>query len=56
MNADELPESDIAIVGMSGRFPGAPDADALWTRVRNGDDCLVDLDPVALLAAGLAVL
>ncbi|MSX88707.1 MAG: polyketide synthase, partial [Actinobacteria bacterium] len=53
MNADDLPESDIAIVGMSGRFPGAPDADALWTRVRNGDDCLVDLDPEALLAAGL---
>ena len=41
MSADDLPESDIAIVGMSGRFPGAPDADALWTRVRNGDDCLV---------------
>lgn len=53
MNADDLPESDIAIVGMSGRFPGAPDADALWTRVRNGDDCLVDLNPEALLAAGL---
>ena len=53
MNADELSESDIAIVGMAGRFPGAPDADALWTRVRNGDDCLVDLDPNELIAAGL---
>lgn len=53
MNADDLSESDIAIVGMSGRFPGAADADALWARVRNGDDCLVDLDPAELIAAGL---
>ena len=29
----ELAETDIAIVGMAGRFPGAPDADALWRRV-----------------------
>jgi acyl transferase domain-containing protein/thioesterase domain-containing protein len=53
VNPDELPESDIAIVGMSGRFPGAPDVDALWRRVRAGEDCLVDLDPAQLLAAGL---
>lgn len=46
-------ETDIAIVGMAGRFPGAPDADALWTRVVAGDDCLVDLDPDMLIAAGL---
>ena len=30
---------------MAGRFPGAPDVDALWRRVRDGEDCLVDLDP-----------
>ena len=46
-------EADIAIVGMAGRFPGAPDADALWTRVVAGDDCLVDLDPDMLIAAGV---
>jgi phthiocerol/phenolphthiocerol synthesis type-I polyketide synthase E len=36
--------TEIAIVGMAGRFPGAPDVDALWTRVARGDDCLDDLD------------
>jgi acyl transferase domain-containing protein len=45
--------SDIAIVGMAGRFPGAPDVDTLWQRVRAGEDCLVDLDPSELIAAGL---
>ncbi|WP_437971164.1 condensation domain-containing protein [Sorangium sp. So ce260] len=29
-------ESDIAIVGMAGRFPGAPSVDALWENVRRG--------------------
>ncbi|HEV8299000.1 MAG TPA: polyketide synthase, partial [Acidimicrobiales bacterium] len=53
MPAEGLSESDIAIVGMSGRFPGAPDVDALWRHVRDGEDCLVDLDPEALIAAGL---
>ncbi|WP_437320796.1 type I polyketide synthase [Sorangium sp. So ce385] len=28
--------SDIAIVGMAGRFPGAPSVDALWENVRRG--------------------
>jgi acyl transferase domain-containing protein/aryl carrier-like protein len=53
MQPEDLSESDIAIVGMAGRFPGAPDVDTLWRRVRNGDDCLVDLDPDDLIAAGL---
>ncbi|WP_437515457.1 type I polyketide synthase [Sorangium sp. So ce1099] len=29
-------DSDIAIVGMAGRFPGAPSVDALWQNVRRG--------------------
>ena len=40
----EAADTDIAIVGMAGRFPGAPDVDELWRRVAAGDDCLVDLD------------
>ncbi|HEY8357980.1 MAG TPA: amino acid adenylation domain-containing protein, partial [Ramlibacter sp.] len=32
--------TDIAIVGMSGRFPGAPDLDTLWQRLAAGDDCI----------------
>ena len=31
----------------------APDVDALWRRVAAGEDCLVDLDADALIAAGL---
>lgn len=52
-DSGEIDESAIAIVGMSGRFPGAPDVDQFWERVSNGDDCLVDLDPALLIEAGL---
>ncbi len=45
--------TDIAIVGMAGRFPGAPDVDALWELVRDGREGLVDLDDADLLAAGV---
>jgi acyl transferase domain-containing protein/thioesterase domain-containing protein/NAD(P)-dependent dehydrogenase (short-subunit alcohol dehydrogenase family)/acyl carrier protein len=46
-------ESDVAIVGMAGRFPGAPTIEALWERVRNGEDCLTDLTESDLRAAGV---
>jgi acyl transferase domain-containing protein/thioesterase domain-containing protein/acyl carrier protein len=49
----EPAESDIAIVGMAGRFPGAPTVDDLWRRVEAGEDCLVELSREALLAAGV---
>ncbi len=35
MNASEA-ESSIAIVGMAGRFPGAPDLDTFWANLRDG--------------------
>lgn len=50
---DEIAETDVAIVGMSGRFPGAPDPDALWRRVVAGDDCLIDLGRDEILAEGV---
>src|SRR5690606_10840601 len=53
MQPEVLSESDVAIVGMAGHFPGAPDVDALMPRVRDGEDCLVDLGPAELVAAGL---
>lgn len=31
-------ETDIAIVGMSGRFPGSEDLDALWSHLAQGDE------------------
>lgn len=30
----------IAVIGMSGRFPGAPDLDALWAHLIAGDDLI----------------
>jgi acyl transferase domain-containing protein len=35
MNHD-VPSTDIAIIGMAGRFPGAPDVDAFWQNLCNG--------------------
>ena len=28
--------TEIAVVGMAGRFPGAPDVDAFWEMLREG--------------------
>ncbi|HSM66116.1 MAG TPA: SDR family oxidoreductase, partial [Ilumatobacteraceae bacterium] len=53
MTGHSVPGTDVAIVGMSGRFPGAPDVDALWRRVVAGEDCLTDLEPDALIADGV---
>lgn len=36
--ADHDPASLIAIVGMAGKFPGAPDVDSLWTLMMDGED------------------
>ncbi|MFJ1713851.1 SDR family NAD(P)-dependent oxidoreductase [Streptomyces sp. NPDC088260] len=45
---DTLPEerpaahAPIAIVGMSGRFPGSDNLDDLWTHLANGDDLITE--------------
>ncbi len=44
---------DIAIVGMAGRFPGAPDIETLWQRLRAGDELLSHFDEQMLLEAGV---
>ena len=36
MSAAGETEGRIAIIGMSGRFPGAPDIAAFWRNLRNG--------------------
>jgi acyl transferase domain-containing protein len=35
--------ADIAIVGLAGRYPGAPDLETFWTRLYEGADCIVDV-------------
>ncbi len=47
-------ESDIAIVGMAGRFPNAPDLDVFWRNLRDGFDSVVSLTDDELLAVGVA--
>ncbi|AFE09968.1 malonyl CoA-acyl carrier protein transacylase [Corallococcus coralloides DSM 2259] len=49
----EVSEEAIAIVGMSGRFPGAENVDTLWRNVRDGVESFVALDDRDLEAAGV---
>ncbi len=45
--------SDIAIIAMSGRFPGANNIDAFWENLRNGVESVSWLCDEELLAAGV---
>jgi phthiocerol/phenolphthiocerol synthesis type-I polyketide synthase E len=45
--------SPIAIVGMSGRFPGARDLDAFWANLRGGVESLDTFSDAELAAAGV---
>ncbi|HEY2322106.1 MAG TPA: SDR family NAD(P)-dependent oxidoreductase [Thermoanaerobaculia bacterium] len=38
-------ESDIAIIGMSGRFPGAPTLADFWRNLADGVDSITDIPP-----------
>ena len=52
-NNDQYTGSEIAIVGVSCRFPGARNADELWANLRNGVESIVRYDDEALRAAGV---
>jgi amino acid adenylation domain-containing protein len=45
---------DIAIIGMSGRFPGAPTLDAFWQNLRDGVEAITFFSDDELLAAGVS--
>ncbi|WP_128434641.1 beta-ketoacyl synthase N-terminal-like domain-containing protein [Streptomyces cyaneus] len=45
-------ESAVAVVGMSGRFPGAPDLDTYWANLRDGVCSLTGFTEKELLADG----
>ncbi len=45
--------TDIAIVGMAGRFPGGRDVGELWRNLRDGRNCIVRLTPDELAASGV---
>ncbi|WP_208012513.1 non-ribosomal peptide synthetase/type I polyketide synthase [Cellulomonas shaoxiangyii] len=46
--------TDIAVIGLAGRFPGARDVDALWRNLRDGVDAVTRFDDDDLRAAGVA--
>jgi acyl transferase domain-containing protein/thioesterase domain-containing protein len=46
--------SSIAIVGMAGRFPGAPNVDGFWRNLRDGVESIRTLSDVELRAAGVS--
>ncbi|MFZ6183823.1 type I polyketide synthase [Nannocystis pusilla] len=49
----DIPEHAIAIVGMAGRFPGAPDLDTFWRNLRDGVESVARLGDDDLRAAGV---
>lgn len=49
-----LGSTDIAIIGMAARFPGAPDVETFWNNVRDGVESIVPLEDEALRAAGVS--
>ncbi|MFL6161132.1 MAG: SDR family NAD(P)-dependent oxidoreductase [Jatrophihabitantaceae bacterium] len=55
-NQTEYPvsDSDIAIVGMSGQFPGAADVGELWANIRAGKSGISRFSDEELRAAGVA--
>jgi phthiocerol/phenolphthiocerol synthesis type-I polyketide synthase E len=49
----ELTGAEIAVVGMAGRFPGAPSVDALWRNLVDGVEGIRRFTPDELRAAGI---
>jgi acyl transferase domain-containing protein/thioesterase domain-containing protein/acyl carrier protein len=44
----------IAVIGMAGRFPGAPGLDGFWHNLSNGVESIATLTDAELLAAGVS--
>ena len=44
---------DIAIIGMAGRFPGAPDLEAFWQNLREGVESITFFSNEELISAGI---
>ena len=51
---DTFPATDIAVVGMACRVPGAADADAFWRNVRDGVESIRSFSTDELRAAGVS--
>jgi len=49
----ERTSRDIAVIGMAGRFPGAPDLAAFWRNLREGVESITFFTREEMLAAGV---
>jgi acyl transferase domain-containing protein len=54
VDVNNAPESDIAIVGMACRFPGARNADQFWWNLENGLEAVAFFSDEELKASGVA--
>jgi phthiocerol/phenolphthiocerol synthesis type-I polyketide synthase E len=58
MNSSGLTSTDsgieIAIIGMSGAFPGARDLEQFWNQIRNGVESLSQFNEQELMEAGVS--
>ncbi len=54
MSDTQAPPPGIAIIGMSGRFPGARDLAAFWRNLRDGVESITFFSDQELAAAGVA--
>ncbi|MCE7987528.1 MAG: SDR family NAD(P)-dependent oxidoreductase [Caldilinea sp. CFX5] len=52
-NGVEQPVGDIAVIGLSGRFPGAPDLDTFWDNLCHGVESIQRFNAANLSASGL---
>ncbi|MGR3562334.1 MAG: SDR family NAD(P)-dependent oxidoreductase [Heliomarina sp.] len=48
-----FPAHAVAVVGMAGRFPDAPDLGSFWRNIRDGVESLRDFTPDQMTAAGV---
>ena len=52
-NRMSVPQNAIAIIGMSGRFPGAPTIPEFWNMLCRGDEGTTVFSDEELLASGV---
>ncbi len=53
INPDLIGEKDIAVIGMSGRFPMSEDLEEFWKNLRNGIECVTHFTDEDLIASGI---
>lgn len=49
----DLGNTDIAVIGMAGRFPGADNVEKFWDNIRSGEESIQFFNDEELLAAGI---